>query len=68
MKTMPFPDIINLKCGASIQVFTGPDAKERAAKGDIAWDLDGIWDPTGDSAQLVNPQDQIVHDVAVVCN
>jgi len=67
-KTVAFPDSINLKCGASVALYTGPEAASRASKGDIVWDTDGIWDPNGDSAQLVSPQDQVVHDVAVSIN
>jgi len=67
-KTVRLPETINLKCGASVALYTGPDAKQRANKGDISWDTEGIWAADGDSAQLVNPHDVVVHDVAVSIN
>jgi len=62
---LQFPDRLSLRCGEYVAVFTGRDSTQRARKGDIAWDAEGIWDPNGDSAQLVSPELQVVHDVAV---
>jgi len=62
----PFPDSLSLKAGDSVAVYAGPDARQKPKdKSELAWVADHIWEPNGDSAQLVNPGGAVVHDAAV---
>lgn len=52
--------------GASFKVWTGPTAAAQAARspGDLVWP-GAVWNPAGDSALLIDPQDRVISKVDV---
>jgi len=59
-----FPDRV-LPPGESIVVYIGP-TEEKVTDDDLVWNAEtNIWNPNGDSAQLVSPDQIIVHDAAI---
>jgi len=63
-----FPNDRFLPPGESIVVHIGP-TEEKVSDGGVVWNAEtNIWNPNGDSAQLVSPSQIIVHDAAITAS